>query len=45
MSCDMRFDYEEALKRQHTDESDIFELREKIRKYSHVPTKLSNKKV
>ncbi|CAG9805864.1 unnamed protein product [Chironomus riparius] len=45
MSCDMRFDYEEALKRQHTDESDVFELREKIRKYSHVPTKLSNKKL
>lgn len=45
MSCDMRFDYQEALMRLSTDENDVFELREKIRKYSHVPTKLSNKKV
>ena len=45
MSCDLRFDYQEALMRQNTDESEIFELREKIRKYSHVPSMLSNKKV
>jgi hypothetical protein len=41
----MKFDYQEALKRQNTSESDIFELREKIKEYSHVPSRLSNKKV
>lgn len=45
MSCDMKFDYQDALKRQNIDEQKIIELRENIKQFPHVPLKISNKKV
>lgn len=41
----MEFDYQVALKRTKINESDIENLRAKIKELSNVPRKLSDKKV
>ncbi|KAG5679565.1 hypothetical protein PVAND_009125 [Polypedilum vanderplanki] len=44
MSCDMKFDLKEALKRQNIAKSDIDQLREKLKKFKHVPHKMMSDK-
>jgi hypothetical protein len=41
----MQFDYEEALVTLNVSEKDVSELREKIKKFKHVPETFSDKKV
>lgn len=45
MSCDMRFDLDDALKRQNVAKSDIIELGGRIKEFKHVPHSLSERKV
>jgi hypothetical protein len=41
----MEFNYEEALKRTNFTKRDVENLRTKIKKFSHVPSQISDKKV
>lgn len=41
----MEFNFEEALKRNKFTKIDVEKLRAKIKKFSHVPSKISDKKV
>lgn len=45
MSADLEFDYKKALKKLNVKDSDVNELREKVRKIEKVPKNLSSKKV
>lgn len=45
MSTDLEYNYEEALQRQKFSDSDVNELREKIKKFENVPKTLSARKV
>ena len=45
MSADLEFEYKKAMKKLDIKESDINELREKIKKFEKVPKCLSAKKV
>lgn len=41
----MEFDYEKALKLTNFNKRDVEDLRGKIKKFKHVPKKISDKKV
>jgi hypothetical protein len=45
MSADMEYDFKKSLKKLNLKESDVKELREKIKKLENVPKNLSLKKV
>lgn len=45
MNCDLKFDYEEALKRHNLKQSQIDELRESAKNFPIIPKCLTDKQV
>lgn len=45
MNFDLEFDYQEALERQHREQSEVDELRSLVEKHEEIPNSLTDKQV